>query len=222
MADDDGFISLPPGLVDADSGTHRRPRPERTERIPQDEIVFVPVKPGVAPVLPPAEPAEAPRVPLKPAAEPPELAKKRAKTPAPDQSQTAPMPPPPLIEDDGETRVSVPRHGKPSWRLTIPGIDLPVTLDGALFLGRNPAGNSDFPGARVLAVTDPAKSISKTHALLEVDAGTLWVHDLDSTNGVWVVPEGQDAIEVVPGSRQAVPPGADLELGDVVIQVEHS
>ena len=221
MADDDGFISLPPGLADPDSGTHRRPRPERTERIPQEEIVFVPVKPGVAPVLPPAQPVEAPKTPLKPAAEPPELAKKAASANAPDPALTAPMPPPPLL-DDGETRVSVPRHGKPSWRLTIPGIALPVTLDGVLFLGRNPAATPEFPGARVLAVTDPRKSISKTHALLEVDAGQLWVHDLDSTNGVWVVPAGQDAIEVVPGTRAAVPAGADLELGDVIIQVERS
>ena len=220
MADDDGFISLPPGLVDADSGTHRRPRTERTERISNDEIVFVPVKPGVAPVAPVED---APPAPLKPAAEPPELAKKapRAKAKAAEVPQ-APTPPQPLPVDDGETRVSVPRHGKPSWRLTIPGIDLPVTLDGALFLGRNPAATPEFPSARVLPVTDPAKSISKTHAMLEIDGDQLWVHDLDSTNGVWVVPPGEDAIEVVPGTRAAIPAGADLELGDVVIQVERS
>jgi hypothetical protein len=57
--------------------------------------------------------------------------------------------------------------------------------------------------------------------MLELEAGTLWAHDLDSTNGVWVVPAGQDAIEVTPGTRVAVPVGADLELGDLVIQVEH-
>ncbi|WP_229671342.1 FHA domain-containing protein [Salinibacterium xinjiangense] len=67
---------------------------------------------------------------------------------------------------------------------------------------------------------DPAKSVSKTHAMLEVDADGLWVLDLDSTNGVWVVPAGEGAIEVEPGQRVAVPAGADLELGDLVIQVE--
>jgi len=36
-----------------------------------------------------------------------------------------------------------------------------------------------------------------------------------------VVPAGADAIEVVPGVRVEVPAGANLELGDLVIQVEH-
>ena len=55
-----------------------------------------------------------------------------------------------------------------------------------------------------------------------IDDAGLWVSDLDSTNGVWVVPADGEAIEVVPGTRTAIPVGADLELGDFVIQIEHS
>ena len=73
----------------------------------------------------------------------------------------------------------------------------------------------------MLAVGDGAKSVSKTHAMLEVESGQLFVSDLDSTNGVWIVPEGEDAIEVKPGERTNVPAGSDLELGDFVIQIEH-
>jgi predicted component of type VI protein secretion system len=71
-----------------------------------------------------------------------------------------------------------------------------------------------------VAVPDPEKSISKTHAMLELDAGDLLVHDLNSTNGVWVVPAGGEAIEVEPGEPVAIPAGGELELGDVVIRVE--
>ena len=61
MADDDGFIGLPPGIlppsIEQDSGTVRRDRPERGQtdgvadrparpRTRQDEIVFFPVVPG--------------------------------------------------------------------------------------------------------------------------------------------------------------------------------
>ena len=120
---------------------------------------------------------------------------------------------------DDATSISVSRHTEPRWHLVIQGRE-PVAVEGQLYLGRNPVAAADHPSARVLAVDDPAKSVSKTHAMLEVDAGGLWVHDLDSTNGVWVVPAGEGATEVTPGQRVAVPAGADLELGDLVIQVE--
>ena len=181
MADDDGFITLPPGI--ADSGTHRRPRPERTVRPERDEIVFVPAVPGATPAL--AQPPETEPLPSIPVFTPPPAA---AAAPA---------------ADDGETRVSVSRHAGTAWRLTIPGTLHPVTVDAPLFLGRNPTAT--VPNGRTLAIDDTAKSLSKTHALVEVDGGTLYVTDLDSTNGVWVVPAGEDAIEVLPGQRTAVP-----------------
>jgi hypothetical protein len=195
MADDDGFITPPPGLINPDSGTHRRPRLERTERIPNDEIVFVPAVPGVPVALPQDEP-----VPL----EPDEFTPPAASTDkeATEQQPTAPIP--------------------SAWRLVIPGVEQPVLVDATapLFLGRAPVAPPDRPGSRVLAVPDPEKSISKTHAMLELELGELRVHDLHSTNGVWVVPVGSEAIEVEPGEPVAVPAGAELELGDVVIRVE--
>ena len=83
-----------------------------------------------------------------------------------------------------------------------------------------PSAPPTHPGARTLAVPDPEKSISKTHAMLELDLGQLRVHDLHSTNGVWVVPAGGEAIEVEPDEPVSIPPGAELELGDVVIRVD--
>ena len=202
MADDDGFITLPPGI--GDSGNRRGPRPQPTVRPERDEIVFVP-----APVhAPPAQPQETQPMPSIPVFTP---------TPAAPPATTPPtITPPPASQVDGETHF---RDVARRWRLGIPGHSAPVTVDAPLFLGRNPTAT--VPGANVLAVDDTAKSLSKTHALVEVDGGVLYVSDLDSTNGVWVVPADGEAVEVVPGQRTVLPAGADLELGDVVIRVTH-
>jgi hypothetical protein len=106
----------------------------------------------------------------------------------------------------------------PVWRLTLPDDGAAIALDAAVLIGRNPAASAAWPQATLLAVDDLTKSVSKTHALLEIDGGVLWVHDLDSTNGVYVV-VGDDVVETVPGTRVAVPAGANLELGEFVTRV---
>jgi hypothetical protein len=114
-----------------------------------------------------------------------------------------------------------PRSVGAGWRLILAdGSDVPV--DRAMFLGRNPARTDDRPGAALVPIDDPVRSLSKTHALLELDAGTLWVHDLDSTNGVAVVAPGQDPVLVEPGERAAVAAGAELRLGSYVLTVEYA
>jgi hypothetical protein len=112
------------------------------------------------------------------------------------------------------------RRAAPAWRLHVPGVPEPVLVEGTLYLGRNPTA---APGtvAGTLSLVDPAKSVSKTHAMLEQDDEGLWVHDLDSTNGVWVVADGSDPVEVVPGRRIQVPANSVLELGDLALRVEH-
>jgi len=188
------FISLPPGIA-LDSGTFKVPARTPPAREPAPEIVFVPTVIGATPVLPApvAEPVEAP-APVAVFAEPP----------APPTSPVAVAPPAPT--------------SAPVWRLALPDDGASVALDAAVLIGRNPAASADYPHATLLPVVDLTKSVSKTHALLEVDGGVLWVHDLDSTNGVYVV-VGDDVTEVVPGTRVAVPADADLELGEFVTRV---
>lgn len=201
--DDDGFIGLPPGMapIDPNSGTVRRERPERP-RAEREEIVFFPV--GAA--VPSPEPL---------------TADAEAEVEVPEPVLPGPQATEPLGRADLEeaTRASAPRrHTAGLWRVVVDGRTVPV--EGLLYLGRNPVAAAGHQGAHVLSLDDSTKSVSKTHAMLELDGDELWVHDLDSTNGVWVVPEGAEAIEVTPGQRVRVPAGADLELGDVVIQVE--
>ena len=184
------FISLPPGIA-LDSGTYKMPARTPPTREPAPDIVFVPTVIGATPVLPTpvAEPA--------PVAEPTEA-------PAPP---TAPVAVSPIAPASA-----------PVWKLRLPDGGATVALDAAVLIGRNPAASADWPQATLLPVVDLTKSVSKTHALLEVDGGALWVHDLDSTNGVYIV-VGDDVVEAVPGTRSAVPEGSDLELGEFVMRV---
>ena len=139
----------------------------------------------------------------------------------PGMPAPTPEPAPAVHDEIAEATRLTSRHSATTWRLVVPGHGT-TPVQGVLFVGRNPSPTAGHPDAEVLAVNDEARSLSKTHAMLEVEEGVLWVHDLESTNGVWVVVAGEDPIEVVPGQRVTVPSGSDLELGDMVIQVEHS
>jgi hypothetical protein len=128
---------------------------------------------------------------------------------------------PPVREPSPPTApVTVPPRAS-SWRLALPGGAAPVRVTSSVLVGRNPAASDDWPDATLLTVDDLTSSVSKTHALLEIDGGALWVHDLNSTNGSFVV-VGDEVVEVSPGTRSAVPDGADLELGEYVMRIELS
>ncbi|MGN6327256.1 FHA domain-containing protein [Pseudolysinimonas sp.] len=92
-------------------------------------------------------------------------------------------------------------------------------LDAAgLVLGRNPTAPATHPDARPVRVDDPAKSVSKTHALLLPEEGRLRVLDLRSTNGVAVTPPTGEAT-VVPEDGILAAEGAVVALGDYAIAV---
>jgi hypothetical protein len=198
--EDVDFISLPPG-ISLDSRTFRTPARTPPAREPAPEIVFVPTVIGATPVLP------APSAEPAPVAEPVE-----APAAAPAEEVAAPTSPVAVV---APTPAPIPT---PVWKLQLPDGGATVALDAAVLVGRNPAASADWPQATLLPVADLTKSVSKTHALLEVDGGVLWAHDLDSTNGVYVV-VGDDVVEAVPGTRVEVPAGADLELGEFVMRV---
>jgi len=138
---------------------------------------------------------------------------------APAVPSGAPPAPGPAVDND-ETRI-VPARVAPAqaWRLVLPdGDSVPVVT--AVFVGRNPIRVDGDIDGELLAVADTTKSVSKTHAVIEVIDGRLWVTDLNSTNGVFVTAEGQDDVQASPMQRTPVTPGSDIELGEFVIQVE--
>jgi hypothetical protein len=196
-SDDEGFITLPPGIFDT-STLKAMPKPERPRR-EADDIVFVPVAPGMP--VPPVEDAPADVISVPEAPPTPPVA---APTPAvPEAAPASPGTPAPAPA------------ARAAWTLVLAdGSEVPVR--GVLLLGRNPAPFAAWPDAQLLAVADTTQSVSKTHAAFEVDDSGLWVHDLNSTNGVWVV-RGEDVTEVAPGRRVNVRSGSTIELGDYVL-----
>jgi predicted component of type VI protein secretion system len=141
-----------------------------------------------------------------------------APTPAPATAATLPESPPVAENDNDETRVVTGRHAA-TWRLVLPD-NRQVTVSGAIFLGRNPS-SAGRENATVLAVIDPNKSVSKTHAVIDGDGESMWVTDLNSTNGTVVIRLDGTEILVEPNERTQVSPGDSVLLGEYTIQVEH-
>jgi hypothetical protein len=115
---------------------------------------------------------------------------------------------------------STPTITSPRWSLTLPdGVRMQVNRP--ILLGRDPAPIPDRPGARLISVCDPDKTVSKTHALIEPtpDQDGVRVRDLNSTNGVTIV---TDSIRFpVPEAGEGVArSGSLIHLGSFVIVVD--
>lgn len=85
------------------------------------------------------------------------------------------------------------------------------------------APSEDWADVELLAVIDPGKTVSKTHAALELTASKqILVHDLNSTNGVSVIVPGATEATVEPGSAVIIEAGSDLLLGEYSIRISRS
>jgi hypothetical protein len=97
------------------------------------------------------------------------------------------------------------------------GRRLPLT--GRMLLGRNP---SPEPGTLLVPVPDLSRTISKTHARLEVEEdGTVFAIDLASTNGS-AIETGGRRVELSPQLRYPLTPGSVLFLGSHSIVLERT
>ena len=89
-----------------------------------------------------------------------------------------------------------------------------VQLGGTVLLGRNPAPQPGEATQQLLPVSDPGRSISKTHLHLRVDGDGVWVTDRNSTNGSAVTtPDGLQT-RLQPGVAVFVRPGSTVHFGD--------
>jgi hypothetical protein len=123
---------------------------------------------------------------------------------------------------DEATRASVGRRSAPAWRLTLPD-GQQLLVEQTTLIGRDPAQNPQWAEARLVPVIDPGKTISKTHAALELTAsGQLVVHDLNSTNGVFLEYSGAEEAIVEPGTPALVEDGAELSFGEFTVSVARS
>ena len=102
------------------------------------------------------------------------------------------------------------------WRLALDD-GQSIIVDEALVLGRDPAPVAARSSARLVPVHDPARSVSKTHALLDLDGVTLSVTDLGSTNGVAIMAPDGTVIDLEPGGRGILDSGSRLILGEFTV-----
>lgn len=120
--------------------------------------------------------------------------------------------------DDIDQTVMV-RRKRISWQL-IPasGAAIPLAAD-VVVLGRRPLADPAFPQAQLVAVTDEARTVSKTHARIELRGERWLVTDLGSTNGVLVRTLMGEEIEVEPGTELEA--GERFFLGDEEFHLQH-
>ena len=103
------------------------------------------------------------------------------------------------------------------WVLRLPD-GQQLALATATVLGRNPVAPTGS-AARPVPVDDPSRSVSKTHALLELRAGLPWVIDLHSTNGTTLTNEVGEAVVCEPGTPVPVGDGWLVGLGEYSVGI---
>jgi hypothetical protein len=129
------------------------------------------------------------------------------------------IPPPgmPPVTEPVETPAARPPHG--AWRLRGPG-DLEVLLVRPVLLGRDPAPDPARPDAAPIPVRDPARSVSKTHALVEVVDNRVMITDLHSTNGTRLLTTDGEMREFEAGRPAETPSGATVLLGEFEVRLD--
>ncbi len=109
-------------------------------------------------------------------------------------------------DDDLERTVIARRLKRPTWELVpASGTPLPLTAE-TVILGRRPAADADFPRAQLLSVADTARTVSKTHARIELRGEKWLITDLASTNGV--------LLRTLMGEELEIEPGTELQAGE--------
>lgn len=107
---------------------------------------------------------------------------------------------------DALDRTVVTRRRRIPWVLVAPdGTPVDLTSD-VVILGRRPAPDGAHPGAQLVAIADDTRTVSKTHARLQLRGETWFVTDLDSTNGV--------LFATLMGTEVEAPPGEEIEAGE--------
>ncbi len=161
----------------------------------------------------------APPVPATPAP----VARPAAVTPGPVATPAAAAPAPAPTPEPAEAEWDSTRMTARDVRAMDPAPDVSVVIelesgerravDRPTLLGRNPQAPDDGPW-NLVAVDDPTRSVSKTHAELRADPSGLWLTDRGSTNGTVVSVPGSPPRVAEPGTRVRVPVGATIHVGD--------
>lgn len=113
-----------------------------------------------------------------------------------------------------DATIAVPRRKRRiTWSALVDEVEVPLS-GGMTVVGRAPTASGEFADARELVVADP--SVSKTHAVLQIDGGVLRVRDLGSANGTFVVVNDIET-PCEHGVWNEVPDGSSVEFGTAAV-----
>ena len=193
--------AIPSGIADSDPIHVHNPwvRPGALEDLAGEPGT----PPPVAPMPPSSSPSKTPAW-----RDPPANAKAAA----------APSPLPPHHhdddDDDSETIV-VDRRPRVQWHLHLEGSEPLPLVSERVVLGRRPAPT--VPGTQLLAIPDTTRTLSKSHARLDLVDGAWTITDLDSTNGVLLVDDAGEESEIASG--EPAPVSGRFILGEVEMHI---
>jgi hypothetical protein len=89
-----------------------------------------------------------------------------------------------------------------------------VTVFGSGLLGRNPTPQPTEYFDQLVSITDPGKSVSKTHLEFGQETGSFWVSDRFSGNGSTVREPESAARRLVAGKRYRIVRGTRVDIGE--------
>ncbi|HEY5230856.1 MAG TPA: hypothetical protein VIJ11_08200 [Galbitalea sp.] len=89
-----------------------------------------------------------------------------------------------------------------------------VTVFGSGLLGRNPTPQPSEYFDQLVNITDPGKSVSKTHLEFGQEAGSFWVSDRFSGNGSAVREPESAPRRLVAGKRYRIVRGTRVDIGE--------
>ena len=89
-----------------------------------------------------------------------------------------------------------------------------VTVFGSGLLGRNPSPQPTEYFDQLVSISDPGKSVSKTHLEFGQEAGAFWVSDRFSGNGSAVREPESSPRRLVAGRRYRIVRGTRVDIGE--------
>jgi hypothetical protein len=89
-----------------------------------------------------------------------------------------------------------------------------VTVFGSGLLGRNPTPQPTEYFDQLVSITDPGKSVSKTHLEFGQEGGSFWVSDRFSGNGSTVREPESSPRRLVAGKRYRIVRGTRVDIGE--------
>lgn len=209
--------TAPPQFAEAPAPTFAPP-PTFSTPVPPERSNFVPAHAAPAPSeVSPTEPpelfvdGELPTVGVSLLWGPPRAAD-RVEVPAPAVDAA-------VDDDDWEATRMVRREQRTrTWALSLQDDSVEVVVSN-LVIGRAASPSPEWPGAALVSVADPSRSVSKNHAIFSDIAGMLTVEDLYSTNGVVVTRADGIEFTLRPGGKAELDEGSTVELGEYLVRV---